>query len=41
MKKFNNSIENSIDRKIRKGSSLPSNTLNLGYFETEDLSPLN
>ena len=41
MKKFNNSIENSIDRKIRKGSSLPSNTINLGYFETEDLSPLN
>jgi hypothetical protein len=41
MEKFNNSIENSIDKKIKKGTTLPSNSINLGYFETEDLSPSN
>ena len=41
MEKFNNSIKNSLEKKIKKGTTLPSNTINLGYFETEDLSPSN
>jgi peptidoglycan hydrolase-like protein with peptidoglycan-binding domain len=41
MEKFNNSIKNSLEKKIKKGTTLPSNTINLGYFEAEDLSPSN
>ena len=39
MKKFNNNIENSNEKKIKKGLTLPSDAINLGYIKTEDVTP--
>ena len=36
MKKFNNNIENSNEKKIKKGLTLPSDAINLGYIKTEE-----
>lgn len=39
MKKFNNNIQNSNEKKIKKGLTLPSDAINLGYVKTEDVTP--
>lgn len=41
MLKFDNNIENSQEKKIRKGLFLPSNVVNLGYFSVKDVNPAN
>lgn len=39
MKKFNNNIQNSNEKKIKKGLTLPSDAINLGYVNAEDVTP--
>lgn len=41
MKSFNNNIENSIEKKIKKSPNLPPGAVNLAYFSAEDISPSN
>lgn len=39
MKKFNNNIQDSNEKKIKKGLSLPKDSINLGYYKTQDVTP--
>jgi hypothetical protein len=41
MKKFTNNIENSKEKKIRTGSALPANSVNLAYFKVDEVTPGN
>jgi hypothetical protein len=41
MKKFTNEINNSKEKKIKKGYNLPSSAVNLGYYSVDDISPGN
>ena len=41
MKKFTNEIIESKETKIKKGYTLPSSAVNLGYYSVEDISPSN
>ena len=41
MKKFTNNIDNSKEKKIRTGSALPADSVNLAYFKVDEVSPEN
>ena len=41
MKKFTNKIENSKEKKLRSGSALPADSVNLAFFKVDDVSPEN
>lgn len=41
MKKFTNNITNSKEKKLRSGSALPADSVNLAYFKVEDVTPEN